>query len=73
MIWLYIILVLLSLITADSLARHGSRHALTAATAAAVGILAIVTGFSIGIFLAPVALLLLVLAAVHLRHRDCGA
>ena len=72
MIWLYSLLVLLGLSAAALLALRGSRHALTAAAAAAIGILAIVTGFSIGIFLAPVALALLVLAAAHLRRNDRG-
>ena len=72
MIWLYILLVLLSFVAMDSLARRGSRHAPTAGAAAAIAILAIVTGFSIGVFLAPIALALLILAAAHLRHRDRG-
>ena len=70
MIWTYILIVLLSVIVAVSLARRGSRHAVTDCAPAVIGLLAIVTGFSIGFILAPVALVLLVFAAAHLQLGD---
>jgi hypothetical protein len=74
MLLLYALLGLLGFALTARLMTWRSRHALTAGTGTALAALAIVTGFSIGVYLAPVALLVLALAAVpHLRPLDRAA
>ena len=67
MILLYLLLVLSGLVVTTMLAVRRSRHATTAGIGTLVAFLSILSGFSIGIFLAPVALLILLLAARHLK------
>ena len=67
MIGLYLLLVLSGIVVTAMLAVRRSRHAITAGVGTLVAILSVLSGFSIGIYLAPVALLLLLLAARHLK------
>jgi hypothetical protein len=68
MIWLYLLLVLLGVFLTVLLARQHSRHVGTAVAGTALAVCSVLSGFSIGIYVAPIALLLLVLAALHVRH-----
>jgi hypothetical protein len=70
MIWLYLLLVLLGVVLTVLLARRHSRHVWTAGAATVLAVFSVLSGFSIGIYVAPIALLLLVLAAPHARHRE---
>ena len=69
MLWLYLLLTLVALGVTVALARRRSRQAVTAAVAAVLGVLASVTGFSIGPYVALVALAVLMVAAAGLRPR----
>jgi hypothetical protein len=74
MLTLYVVLALLGLALTTRLFTWQSRHAFTAGVATVLAVGAIVTGFSIGVYLAPVALLALAFAVVpHLRPLDRGA
>ncbi len=70
MMWLYLLLVLIGVVLTVLLARRHSRHVWTAGAATVLAVFSVLSGFSIGIYVAPIALLLLVLAAPHARHRD---
>jgi hypothetical protein len=65
----YLSLVFAGLILTVLLAHRRSRHAFTAGAGTLLGALAVLTGFSIGIFLAPASLLLLLVAAFQLGRR----
>jgi hypothetical protein len=67
MILLYLLLALSGIVVTTMLAVRRSGHAVTAGIGTLVAFLSILSGFSIGIYLAPVALLLLLLAARHLK------
>ena len=69
MILIYLSLAVAGLILTALLARRRSRHALTAATGALLGAFAVLSGFSIGIYVAPASLLLLLIAAFQLGRR----
>jgi hypothetical protein len=73
MIWLYLLLVLLGVVLTVVLARRHSRHVWTAGAASVLAVFSVLSGFSIGIYVAPIALLLLVVAARHVRHQDRAA
>ena len=62
-------LVVAGLILTVLLARRRSRHAFTAGAGTLLGALGVLSGFSIGIFLAPASLLLLLVAAFQLGRR----
>ena len=68
MILLYLLLALSGVVVTTMLAMRRSRHATMAGIGTLVAFLSILSGFSIGIFLAPVALLILLLAARHLKE-----
>jgi hypothetical protein len=70
MIWLYLLLVLSGLVLTVRLARRRSRHTLTAAGGTALSVLAILGGFSIGIYFAAVAAVLLIFAGAQVAHHD---
>lgn len=66
MIWLYLLLVLIGIVLVSRLAVDRSRYALVAATGALLAGVPIFAGRGIGLYLAPVALLLLGVAAWQL-------
>jgi hypothetical protein len=65
MIWTYALLILTGLCLTVLLAHRRSRHAVTAGVGTVVAIVALLGGFSIGIYIFPVALVLLALSARH--------
>ena len=70
MIWLYSLLVLSGLVLTVRLAQQRSRHTLTAGGGTVFALLAILGGFSIGIYFAAVAALLLIFAGTQFTRRD---
>ena len=62
-------LAIAGLILTVLLARQRSRHALTAGGGVLFGALAVLSAWSFGIFLAPVSLLLILVAAFQLGRR----
>jgi hypothetical protein len=73
MIWLYLVLVLVGVVLTVLLARRHSRQVWTAGAGTVLAAFSVLSGFSIGIYVAPIALLLLVLAAPHVGIRDRAA
>ena len=70
MIWIYLAEVLVGVLITVRLTRQHSRQAYVAGVGVALGLLAILTGFSIGFLIAPVAALLIVVAASALRSGN---
>lgn len=70
MIWFYILLVILGVILTVALARRKSVVMLVAMAGTLLAIFAIITGFSIGVYVAPLAALVLGFATAGLRPRD---
>ncbi len=66
----YLSLAIAGLVLTVLLARRRSRHALTAVVGTVLGGLAVLGGFSIGILLAPVSLVVLLVAAFQLGRRS---
>ena len=64
MIWSYLTMLICAFALLVLHMRRHSRHAWTAVLAAVLAALAILTGFSIGIFVAPGAVIALVVAAL---------
>ena len=73
MIAVYMLLTLTGFGLTIALARRRSRQAATAAVGTTLGVLAILTGFSIGQYVAVSALAMLAIAAAGLRPRSRGA
>ena len=68
MIWLYLTILILGITLTIRLAAWRSQHAITAGIGTLFAGLAVLSGFSIGYIIAPVALLMIAAAAVpHLR------
>lgn len=72
MLWLYLLMVLLGVVLTAMLSWRRSRHAVTAIIGTLLAVFAIITGFSIGIFVAPIALVVLGVAAFGLVSRERG-
>ena len=70
MIWIYLAVVLVGVLITVRLARQHSRQAYVAGVGVGLGLLAILTGFSIGFLVAPVAALLIAVAAWAVRSGD---
>ncbi len=70
MVWLYVALFVAGIVLTIKLGRRRSRHVITAAIGTALAFLAILAGFSIGVLLAPLALVLLLVCVPRLRHHD---
>ncbi len=68
MIWFYLLLLLAGIVLAVRLAVRRSRHLGTAAGGTLLAALAILGGFSIGIYLAAVAAVLLIVAGSSVRR-----
>jgi len=69
-IWLYLLMTLLGVVLTVLLAGRRSRHVWTAGAGTVLAAFSVLSGFSIGIFVAPIALFLLLLAVPHLRRRN---
>jgi hypothetical protein len=68
MIWLYLTILIIGIALTIRLAAWRSRHAITAGIGASFAGFAVLSGFSIGYIIAPVALLIIAAAAApHLR------
>lgn len=70
MLLVYLLLVVAGLVLTVTLARRGSRQAITAGVATVLGMLAVVSGFSIGPKVAAVAAVLLLVAATRRGATD---
>lgn len=70
MIWTCLLLAITGVVLATVLWRRHSRHALTALAGTALAALAIVTGFSVGPYVAAAALLLLIVVGAHCQSRE---
>jgi hypothetical protein len=71
MILLYLTILLAGIALTIRLATWRSRHAITAGIGTLLAAFAILTGFSIGVFVAPVAVIVLAVAAApHLSSRS---
>lgn len=70
MLLVYLLLVVAGLVLTVTLARRGSRQAITAGVATVLGMLAVVSGFSIGPKAAAVAAVLLLVAATRRGATD---
>ena len=71
MIWVYVTVLLVGLALTIRLAAWRSRHAITAGIGTLLAAFAIITGFSIGVYVAPLAVIVLALAAApHLGSRS---
>jgi hypothetical protein len=69
-IWLYVLMTLLGVVLTVLLASRRSRHVWTAGAGTVLAAFSVLSGFSIGVFVAPIALLLLLLAVPQLRRRN---
>jgi len=70
LIWFDLLLVILGLMLAITLHRRGSPSTSIAIAGTVLGIFAIITGFSIGVYIAPLAAVVLLFAARGLRSGD---
>ena len=70
MILAYLLLLLGGLVLTTRAARRRSRHALTAGGGTVLALLAILGGFSIGLYLAAAGALLLITAGTQVAGRD---
>ena len=70
MVWFYILLVILGLILTAALARRKSMLVLLAIAGTLLAIFSIITGFSIGVYVAPLAAVVLGFATAGLRPND---
>jgi hypothetical protein len=69
-LWLALLLTIMGIVFTVLLARRGSRQVWTAAAGTFFAVLAVLGAASIGIFLMPIAALLLLIAAPRLRRFD---
>ena len=70
MVWIAFVLTFLGVVFTAVLAARGSRYVWTAAAGTLLSLFAVLSSASIGIFVMPVAALLIVIAAPRLRDRD---
>jgi heme/copper-type cytochrome/quinol oxidase subunit 3 len=74
MIWLYVTILFVGIALTIRLATWRSRHAITASIGTLIAAFAILTGFSIGFIIAPVAVIVIAAAAApHLRSLPDAA
>ena len=74
MIWLYLTILIIGIALTIRLTVWRSRHGITAALGTSLAVLAVLSGFSIGYIVAPVALLIIAAAAApHLRSLPDAA
>ena len=70
MVWIALLLTFLGVAFTAVLARRGSRQVWTAVAGTLLALFAVLSAASIGIFIMPLAALLLLIAAPRLRRSD---